>query len=89
VEPASHIQLHHSAIVDGELRKVQIDVVTEPEFTKLLSTIRSELREFRDQITLHYGRLLNSALDQKRVALRSASVGSAQEVRLGRFSPRL
>ena len=90
VEAASHIQLHHSAIVDGELLKVQIDVVTESEFTKLLSTIRSELRVFRDRINLHYERLLNSAVDQKRVASMSTSAVSARrEVHPGRFSPRL
>jgi hypothetical protein len=71
VEAASHIQLHHSAIVNGDLVTVQIDVVTEGELPSLIATIQSELKVFRDRINLHYGRLLNSALDQKRVASRS------------------
>jgi hypothetical protein len=89
VEPASHIQLHHFAIADGEPLKVQIDVVTEAEFTPLISTIRSELGVFRDRIKLHYARLLASALDQKRVASRTASAHRVHESELlGRFSGR-
>src|SRR5207245_508690 len=68
VEAANHIQLHHFATLNGELVPVQIDVVTEAEFPALIGTILSELKTFRDRIKLQYDRLLNSALDQKRVA---------------------
>jgi hypothetical protein len=68
VVSGNHIQLHHSALINGMLLTAQIDVVTESEFPKLISTIQTELKTFRDRIDAHYARLLNSALDQKRVS---------------------
>jgi hypothetical protein len=72
VEAARHIQLHHSANLNGALVTAQIDVVTEAELPELLATIQSELKTFRDRVCMHYDRLLKSALDQKRVASRNA-----------------
>lgn len=72
VEAASHIQLHHFGTLSGQVLPVQIDLVTEAEFPVLIETILSELKTFRDRINLHYDRLLNSALDQKRVASKNA-----------------
>jgi hypothetical protein len=68
VEEARHIQLHHSATLNGDLVSVQIDVVTEAELPVLMGTIHSELKMVRDRINLQYDRLLRSALDQKLVA---------------------
>lgn len=79
VEAARHIQLRHSAIVNGELVTAQIDVVTEPEFPTLVGTILSELKTFRDRVSSHYDRLLNSALDQKSVASRNAFPSAVRE----------
>jgi hypothetical protein len=67
-EDAQHIQLRHSALLNGDLVTVQIDVVTETELPILIGTIQSELKTFRDRVIDHYDRLLSSALDQKRVA---------------------
>jgi hypothetical protein len=50
----------------------QIDVVTEAAFPKLMETILDELQTFRDRINGYYDRLLNSARDQKNVALENA-----------------
>jgi hypothetical protein len=72
VEVVRHIQLHHPANLNGDLMTAQIDVVTEAELPNLLATIQSELEISRDRINVHYDRLLNSALDQKRVASRNA-----------------
>jgi len=68
VEAVRHIQLRHSANLNGDLVTVQIDVVTEPELPVLVRTIQAELKMCRDRINLLYDRLLRSALDQKRVA---------------------
>lgn len=68
VEVAEHIQLHHSTSVNGRIVLLQIDVVTEAAFPKLIEAILRELNTCRGKILVHYDRLLNSALDQKRVA---------------------
>src|SRR5262249_16935627 len=54
----NHIQLRHSTVVNGALVTAQIDVVIESELPNLISTIRAELRTFRDRINVHYPRLL-------------------------------
>lgn len=68
LEEASHLQLHHFATNAGELVPVQIDLVTEAALPALLETILEEMRTCRDRIMAMYARLLNSALDQRRVA---------------------
>jgi len=68
LEAVDHLQLHHAVTVDGRVIPVQIDVVTESAFPKLMEDILAELRTFRDRISCMYPRLLNSALDQKSVA---------------------
>lgn len=68
LEAVAHLQLHHVATVDGCVIPVQIDVVTESAFPKLMEDILTELKTFRDRINGLYPRLLNSARDQKRVA---------------------
>jgi hypothetical protein len=73
VEAVDHLQLHHSATVNGRVIQAQIDVVTEAAFPKLMEDILTELKTFRDRIKDHYARLLNSALDQKRVASQNAA----------------
>jgi hypothetical protein len=85
VEPVSRVQLHHSATLDGKLVTAQIDVVTEAAFPGLIATIQSELKVFRDRINLHYPRLLNSALDQKRVALSNARAKAIRKEFSGSF----
>jgi hypothetical protein len=72
LELAEHLQLHHSTSVNGRMILAQIDVVREAVFTKLMETILSELITFRDKVLVKYDRLLNSALDQKRVAAQNA-----------------
>jgi hypothetical protein len=73
VEAVDRLQLHHSATVNGRVIQAQIDVVTEAAFPKLIEEILEELKTFRDRINGLYARLLNSALDQKRVASQSAA----------------
>lgn len=73
VEEAMHIQLHHSAMLNGRMIQAQIDVVTESAFPSLMESILAELRTFRDRINGLYPRLLNSALDQKRVATQNSA----------------
>lgn len=51
--------------MNGRMAQVQIDVVTEAAFPKLMEEILEELKSFRDRINGHYARLLNSALNQK------------------------
>jgi hypothetical protein len=74
VELVDRLQLHHSAVVNGRMVQVQIDVVTEAAFPHLMEEILQELKTFRDKINGHYARLLNSALDQKRVATQRAGM---------------
>lgn len=59
VEAVDHLQLHHAAAIDGHLIPVQIDVVTESAFPKLMEDILTELKTFRDKIKDLYPRLLN------------------------------
>jgi hypothetical protein len=77
VEYANHIQLHHVASLNGQLRGVQIDVVTEDEFPNLLATFESELEAFRDRVKSDYERLLKNALDQKYLASQIALTRAA------------
>lgn len=72
-EEASHLQLHHFAAHAGELVPVQIDLVTEAAFPALLETILGELQTCRDRIRAMYDRLLNSALERRRVAAQNAA----------------
>ena len=72
VEAVDHIQLHHSATVNGHVIQAQIDVVTEAAFPRLMEEILEELKTFRDKINGMHPRLLNSALDQKSVASQNA-----------------
>jgi hypothetical protein len=72
LEAVEHIQLHHSTFVHGRAIPVLIDVVTETAFPKLIESILAELKTFRDRVNPMYAQLLNSALDQKRVALERA-----------------
>lgn len=74
MEPVDHIQLHHSAVVNGRMIQVQIDVVTEAAFPQLMDEVLQELKTFRDKINGHYARLLNSALDQKQAAAQRAGM---------------
>ena len=53
--------------------QAQIDVVTESAFPSLMEIILAELKAFRDRIDALYPRLLNSALDQKRVAKQNSA----------------
>ncbi len=73
VEQVDHLQFHHSASVNGRVIQVQIDLVTEGAFPELMEMILGELKTFRDRINGLYSRLLNSALDQKRVASQNAA----------------
>jgi hypothetical protein len=73
VEEASHIQLHHSAMLNARIIQAQIDVVTEAAFPSAMESILAELKTFRDRINALYPRLLNSALDQKRVAVQNSA----------------
>lgn len=73
LEAVEHLQLHQSATVNGRVIQVQIDVVTEAAFARVMECILEELRAFRDGINRHYARLLNSALDQKSVASQNAA----------------
>jgi hypothetical protein len=73
VEAVDHIQLHHSATVNGRVIHAQIDVVTEVAFPRLMEEILEELKTFRDKINGMRPRLLNSALDQKSVASQNAA----------------
>lgn len=57
----------------GGVIQSQIDVVTEAAFPKLIEEILEELKTFRDRINGLYPRLLNSALDQERVASQNAA----------------
>lgn len=68
VAEVDHVQLHHSTTVEGRVIQVQIDVVTETAFARLMEEILEELKTFRDKINDLRPRLLNSALDQKRAA---------------------
>ena len=72
LETAEHLQLHHSTSMNGRVIQVQIDVVTEASFSKLIETILDELRAFRERMNTIYARLLNSARDQKSVALQNS-----------------
>ena len=74
VELVDRLQLHHSAVVNGRMVQVQIDVVTEAAFPQLIEEILQELKAFRDKINGHYARLLNSALNQKQVAVQRAGL---------------
>lgn len=58
--------------VNGSVIPVQIDVLTEAAFPKLIEKILEELKTFRNRMNIIYDRLLNSARDQKRVALNNA-----------------
>jgi len=73
VEAVNRLQLHHAATVNGRVVQSQIDIVTESAFPKLIEEILEELKMFRDRINGLYPRLLNSALDQKRVASQNAA----------------
>jgi hypothetical protein len=73
LEATEHVQLHHSAHLNGGVVSVQIDAVTEREFPRLAARILEELKTFRDRVNGLYPRLLNSALDQKRVASQNAA----------------
>jgi len=73
VEKVSHLQLHHFATLNGQMVQAQIDVVTEHAFPALVDKILNEVKTFRDRINALYPRLLNSALDQKRVATQNAA----------------
>ena len=68
VEEVTHLQLNHSATLNGRLIEAQIDLLTESAFPSWMEMILTELRTFRDSINALYPRLLNSALDQKRIA---------------------
>lgn len=68
VEEATHLQLHHSTMLNGSMSQAQIDIVTESAFPSLMESILRELKIFRDRINVLYPRLLRSALDQKSVA---------------------
>jgi hypothetical protein len=73
VEETNHLQLHHSAMLNGRMIQAQIDVVTESAFPALMESILEELKIFRDRINGLYARLLKSALDQKTVASRNSA----------------
>ena len=73
VEEVTHLQLHHSAMLNGQMIQAQIDVVMENAFPALLESILAELKTFKDRINTLYPRLLNSALDQKRVASQNSA----------------
>jgi hypothetical protein len=73
IEATEHVHLHHSAPLNGGVVSVQIDVVTERAFPGLVELILTELKTFRDRINQLYPRLLDSALDQKRVASQIAA----------------
>jgi hypothetical protein len=79
VEQASHIQLHHFAALNGQVFPAQIDLVTEESFPTLMETILAELKTSRDKINSMYERLLNSALDQKRVAMQNAMRATSKD----------
>lgn len=68
VEEVTHVQLHHSAMLNGSMCRAQIDIVTESTFPSLMESILAELKIFRDRINALYPRLLRSAIDQKSVA---------------------
>jgi hypothetical protein len=74
-----HLALHHATMISGNAVAVQIDVVTEAAFPNLIVTILNELKTFRDRLYGMYDRLLNSAIDQKRVALQHSMVATLNE----------
>lgn len=73
VEQVDRLQLHHSALIGGEVKQVQIDLVTESAFPSLLAEIDGELKEARERCEPLYPRLLHSALEQKAIASRRAT----------------
>lgn len=73
INATEHIQVHHSALLNGRLVSVQIDAVTESGFARLVALILDELRTCRDKMKALYPRLLTSARDQKRVAYENAA----------------
>jgi hypothetical protein len=73
---SNRLQLHHSASVSGQVIHTQIDVVSEPAFPALIEVIIEELRQIASGIRKQESRLLNSAVDQKRVALERQVISS-------------
>jgi hypothetical protein len=77
--PTDHVALHHATMINGNAVAVHIDLVTEAAFPNLITTILHELKTFRDRMRGMYDRLLNSAIDQKRVALQQSMVATPTE----------
>jgi hypothetical protein len=73
VEEVTHVHLHHSATLNGRMIQAQIDVVSEKAFPSLVEIILTELKTFKERINALYPRLLNSALDQKSVAIQRSA----------------
>lgn len=64
-----HLQFHHATSIGRNIFCAQIDVVSERHFPDLIDLIMHELRKIADGIRGMEERLMNSAIDQKQVAL--------------------
>ena len=73
LQRTDHLQIHHSASVDGRVLTAQMDVVSEKGFPALLDTIQRELTQTAEGIRKIEPRLLASAINQKEVASHRAA----------------
>jgi hypothetical protein len=84
VEPTEQIQLHHSALVNGTVVSVQIDIVSEAGFPALMARILGDLKDLKYRIKSLHPQLLKSAVEQKRGSQDAATRAAMETLGMGR-----
>jgi hypothetical protein len=70
VEPAAHVQFQHTIrLADREIN-MQVDIVTETEFPRLLNSIEAERQKFVSGVREHYDVFMQAAASEKQQILR-------------------